>query len=1001
MNIFGSVRFFCFTLFLIAYHCFYSGIVVHSQTAPVYNRFQYHNYKWKALHTPLFKLYFPRGYDSLASFASVQLPDIMTEAKTAMGMEVKGIPNMVIYPSIDQLYESNIGMHQQDIQTFPTINMKGNRVVLAFDGSFQHFREQLKTAWIRLCWEEQFRNDTEEQLNSKKTTVPYWFKEGCIQYMANGWSIFDEAKMLQFLSKNELSGWETLTEKEPTLLGRGFCYFLTQRYRPDAMMQTLFQMRQGKSLPRALRLVTKQKQDSLNVQCIRFFKERNTFNNTNDITGTDTLTSWLEKTYSGKMFASKYNSDSSALVFILQQHNKRKMFVTPVKNLHDKNLQTKLKSFTHYLLPPWLNDYSSDNYPLLNWNEKGRSFTLTMPVKGKLEMLSFTDQGAPVGRPDILYGIDGVQSVVQWNASQWLLSAYRRGRSDIVSYNANNSRYVPLSKENADHNELFLSRGNGFISYRSGYPADSIYHKDTLTKKYGIYIKEVNSDFKQVADNPETLVAKDSAYVQWHQQDKDNDFHLLNTTSGTIEAITINPDQLPVSNTNFHSETSHWLKDYLRNIRTKDSIKALLAKADNGEVSFLKNVLNPGDTKKAAQMQKDSLRRSVAYTGKKVKPYILQLYSAYFSAQVNNDYFINRFQPYQAYLGTFKFPEVGAMLSGGFSDLLENHHFNIGYRMPAGTEGSDFFVRYENTSKKTDWHILFFRKVESLEPDGGRDWKDNRGNPYPAAAKVKTHYYELGFHTPLHYDWSIDYSLAARRDRTIFLATDRYSLDYEALQSWWGIGNIGIKVHKLRPTIPLLEKGWEGKLLLDGMASTGKQSTMVFGAQLNLGYSQPIIKDITLVVRAQAGYSAGQSKILYNFGGLDNNIVTRVDTSVHFSQAAPFAFQTLVTPFRGYAQNSIYGSQYGLLNLDLYFPVFRSLIPLHTGFSSLNNLQIGLFTDIAKTNTAAGLPPIKTQLTSFGYSLRTMLAGYPIRFDMAWPGNFNKSPVWYLSLTLK
>jgi outer membrane protein assembly factor BamA len=166
-------------------------------------------------------------------------------------------------------------------------------------------------------------------------------------------------------------------------------------------------------------------------------------------------------------------------------------------------------------------------------------------------------------------------------------------------------------------------------------------------------------------------------------------------------------------------------------------------------------------------------------------------------------------------------------------------------------------------------------------------------------------------------------------------------------------------------------------------------------------YSQPVIKNITVVARLQGGYSGGQSKLLYNFGGMDNNIVTRVDTSVHLGQDAPFAFQTLVTPFRGYEQNSIYGSHYGLLNLDLYFPLFRGLIPLRTSFSSLKNLQVGLFTDIARTGGATGLPAASSQLSSFGFSVRTMLAGYPLRFDMAWPGDFNKTPVWYLSLSLK
>jgi hypothetical protein len=982
--------------------CCCLNILVTAQTTAPFNRFQYHDYKWKVLHTPMFQLYFPQGYDSLASFASVQLPDIMTAVKTATMIEVKDMPNILIYPSLDQLYESNIGMHQEETVTFPTINLKGNRVILAFDGSFEHLKTQLKEAWVRLCWEEQFKKDASEQLSNKQSLIPAWFKEGCIGYFANGWTIEDEDRLQQLLSNDKIQHWNALTDANASLSGRAFCYFLSQKYRPDAVVQTFFQLRQGKSLPRALKLVTKRTADTLNVQCLRYFKSRDLSHINAGLYNADTLQSFLEKTFKGTFFSMQYNSDSSSLLFILQKNNKRVAYITGTKSLYEPNLTAlkKLKPFMYYLMPPWLSEHSKDIYPLIYWQERGP--VAIMPVKGKLKLLVFDGMGRPVTNR-IFYGIDGIHTIVPWNANQWLLSAYRCGRSDIVAYDVNAARYTPLTKDNADHTELALSKGNAFtIIYRSGYPSDSLYHPDSLAKHYGVYLKATNGNLKEASKVTEVWVAKDSAYINYHEPDwkQAADFSLKTTISGTEQRIAVNPNTLPVSNT-ANIALSPWLKDYLQDLKIKDSIKKLLAKAGSGQTSFLQKVLHPEDAKRASQLHQDSIRRSVAYSYKKLSPYILQLYNAYFSAQVNNDYFINRYQPFQAYLGTFNFPEVGAMVTGGFSDLFENHQFNIGYRLPAGTEGSDFFARYENTARKTDWHLLFFRKVESLQPDPERDWKDSKGNPYPLAAKVKTHYYELGFHTPLHYDWSLDYSLAARRDKTIFLATDRYSLDYEDLQSWWGIGNIILKAHKLHPTIPLLERGWEGKLLLDGMASTGKQSTMLAGVQINCSYSQPIIKDITIIARVQGGYSAGQSKILYNFGGLDNNLVTRVDTSVHFAQNAPYAFQTLVTPFRGYEQNSIYGSKYGLLNLDVYFPVFRSLIPLHTSFTSLNNLQIGLFTDIAKTGGATVLPIRPNQLTSFGYSLRTMLAGYPIRFDMAWPGSFNKAPVWYLSLSIK
>ncbi|XHR94239.1 hypothetical protein ACFJIV_28795 [Mucilaginibacter sp. UC70_90] len=369
-----------------------------------------------------------------------------------------------------------------------------------------------------------------------------------------------------------------------------------------------------------------------------------------------------------------------------------------------------------------------------------------------------------------------------------------------------------------------------------GFPADSVYHKDTTVKKYGIYYKEVTDDLKASGKKQDRLLVKDSAFISWHDPKMSDQDRVAVTTTrhGIQQRDTLNlqypiPSIAPVK--------SPWLQDYMANLKTGDSLARLKEQRKHrNTVSIFQKVLAPQEQGTLSAPQKDSLRREVAYTGKKVRPYILQLYSAYFSAQINNDYYINRYQPFQAYLGTFNFPEVGAMIQGGFSDLFENHHFNIGYRLPVGTEGSDFFVRYENTARMIDWHVLFFRKVESLKPDPDRDWTDNQGNSYPAAAKVKTHYYELGFHYPLHYDWSLDFTTAARRDRTIFLATDRYSLDYEALQAWWSMNSLVLHVNKLSTnhTLPVQRLGGQSHAGWYGLYRQGFHGSVWYTAQAGL-----------------------------------------------------------------------------------------------------------------------------------------------------------------------
>ncbi|WP_286849914.1 MULTISPECIES: hypothetical protein [Sphingobacterium] len=76
-----------FVLLLVALFCLYK---TYAQAPGVaYNRFQYKRYKWKVLPVGAFRVYYPQGYDSLASFTSVQLPLIAEKVKKEMGVPVK------------------------------------------------------------------------------------------------------------------------------------------------------------------------------------------------------------------------------------------------------------------------------------------------------------------------------------------------------------------------------------------------------------------------------------------------------------------------------------------------------------------------------------------------------------------------------------------------------------------------------------------------------------------------------------------------------------------------------------------------------------------------------------------------------------------------------------------------------------------------------------------------------------------------------------------------
>lgn len=987
----------------------FAGYVASAQP---YNRIQYHKYHWRRLHTPAFHIYFPLGNDSLCAFVAREYSDAEKHVKQRMGTSLSEVPNIILYPSIDQQYETNIGSEEPKDITLPTFVIKGNRLLLYFDGSYEHLKCQLYEAITRSIWEQQNTLADQAAGTTQQEQIPYWFKEGAIRYLAHQWPIAAEDGLHRSFNDHHYDSWDEVIAGQPALAGQAFCYFLTEQYLPTAVMQTYLLVRKRKTLPAALRLVTKTRIDSLYVQCFNYYQSRFSVQPDTAKPAAASVTLPHKK---GTIRQVLMSPDGKSVAYILSTPHKRTVYTFQQINLPIAIGTTY--QLTTYNLPPWITGHSGDNYPLIAWAENGKDLLVTMPEKGRITTRLFSVAGTQLDKYT-LDAADGLQTLQPFTNGNLLMAAWRLGEPDLVEYNTRKNKYHFDRKYDCDYYRFAIKQSLGDKAQLAMLPTHPLVQKDTTQvfdsngyKRFDkfIYLQDSRRLFTNtqtgaerwyMTERTDTLspAAPLSFYQPLQYEPKDHAIITWKATADSLYLAKQNASDWINQHTNEDTAASPWLVDYRNRAAQRAKEDSILKAAKDETPGFLDGVFRSQSNKEQAQKRQDSIKQALEYNPKKVQPYVLQLHSAYFSARVNNDYYINRYQPYFNYQGQFKFPEVGGMAQGGFSDLFENHHFTIAYRMPAGTEGSDFFVKYRNTARKLDWGLTYFRKAENLQPDPKRNWLDDEGKPYPNAAKVKTNYYEASLHYPLSWYSSLNFTTALRNDRTIFLATETYSLKFAALQSNWSISSLGYEINKLRPTLPLLYKGFSVGATIDLFKGfTQKQQTLT-GSTLQLAYHQPLYKYITLVTKLQAGYSGGDAKALYNLGGVDNNLSPRIDSNVHFLQDAPYAFTTLVTPFRGYFQNSLYGNEYALLNVDVYFPVFQTLVPIETPLSSINNLQLGVFTDIATAKETWRKPPISNGIKpAYGFSARTTLAGYPLRFDMAWPGEGGK-PVWYLSL---
>ena len=160
----------------------------------------------------------------------------------------------------------------------------------------------------------------------------------------------------------------------------------------------------------------------------------------------------------------------------------------------------------------------------------------------------------------------------------------------------------------------------------------------------------------------------------------------------------------------------------------------------------------------------------------------------------------------------------------------------------------------------------------------------------------------------------------------------------------------------------------------------------------------------SFAVRGSAGTSVGSGQQLFYTSGVTNWINREFDATNGFpiEDANDFLFATPILPLRGWAINAKQGSHFGLVNAEFRFPLVAAVLPGPLPLVPLYNLQGSAFVDVGsvwggrsadpdpgfnlyRTDDETGERVFDDLLVGAGFGLRTILLGYPLRLDFAWP----------------
>ena len=358
----------------------------------------------------------------------------------------------------------------------------------------------------------------------------------------------------------------------------------------------------------------------------------------------------------------------------------------------------------------------------------------------------------------------------------------------------------------------------------------------------------------------------------------------------------------------------------------------------------------------------------------------------------------------------------GLLLEVELNDMLENHKFSGGAMTPfVDLKSGDFFVQYQYLKQFLDYSVRGDRRVITWE----------NGN---SLQQLKLNMFEAGASLPL--------STKARVSVKPFYAQTRYE---NLVPSNFSFSNpsyrpIGVKQY-LGATLEAvfdnsiingmnLIEGTRGKASLRHYEGLTNSNHGFSRFEVDIRHYQKIHRELIFAVRGFYGSFFGNSPKKYLLGGMDNWIGRRVNEEGTNNPLRPsrdeareytdLLFVEYATNLRGFAYAELYGNNVLLMNAELRIPIVRYLSggPISSNF--LRNLQFTGFFDIGSSwsgkspfsqdneistkvvggngnNFTINLKNFQNPwLYSYGWGFRTMLLGYYVKLDVAWPvENYN------------
>lgn len=350
-----------------------------------------------------------------------------------------------------------------------------------------------------------------------------------------------------------------------------------------------------------------------------------------------------------------------------------------------------------------------------------------------------------------------------------------------------------------------------------------------------------------------------------------------------------------------------------------------------------------------------------------------------------------------------------ARIETQMSDMLGNWRFLGGIQTAFDFRNGDIYGEIQYLPHRIDYSVRIDRKVIFWE--GATNQQKYTWQKIEAGASLP-----LTVRTRLTVKPFLGYTRSVDRGNDVFPTAPPVFLD--PLEQFYAGSKVELVYDNSLTTGLNLIEGTRGKINFIHYEGLGNKEASFSQVSLDVRHYQKIYKEIVFAVRGFTGTFYGNSPKNYALGGMDNWIGNKTNRSGNGNPLArlqgfsnDLVFTEFATSLRGFDYATQFGESVALANAELRIPLIRALAggPITSNF--FRNMQLTAFYDIGTSwtgkipigsNNSAQTRLVPTEpsgspfraeikdfvnpwIYSYGVGFRSMMLGYYMKFDLAWP----------------